>query len=224
MTDDEIARAKARLLEEIEQEARDTASWTGRPRLSDAVMAAMARVPRHAFFPDGEREYAYVNRPRPIGHGQTISQPFIVALMTDLLDLAPDDRVLEVGTGSGYQTAVLAEIAAEVHSIETVPELGRTAGERLKVLGYGNVSVRSGDGWRGLPHAAPFDAIIVTAAPERVPEALVGQLAAGGRMVVPVGRVHRAQMLRRIVRGAGGETTDASILPVAFVPMVEGKN
>lgn len=223
MDDREIERAKARLLDEIEADARQSASWTGRSRFSPAVMAAMSRVPRHAFMAEDERDAAYVNRPRSIGYGQTISQPFIVALMTDLLDLRPDDRVLEIGTGSGYQTAVLAEIAADVQSIETIAPLAETARVRLAGLGYANVTVIDGDGWLGLPAKAPFDAIIVTAAPERIPEALVGQLAPGGRMVVPVGRVHRAQMLRRIVRQADGTISDQSLLPVAFVPLVEAR-
>ena len=184
----------------------------------------MAKVERHRFVPDAEAPYAYINRPRPIGHGQTISQPFIVALMTELLDLEPTDKVLEVGTGSGYQAAVLAELAREVFTIELVEPLGRTAEARLKDLGYANVHVRIGDGFKGWPEAAPFDAIIVTAAPEQVPETLAEQLKPGGRLVIPLGKQLEPQTLLRCAKGENGKLVCENKLPVAFVPMVRGKS
>jgi protein-L-isoaspartate(D-aspartate) O-methyltransferase len=222
MTDDvETSRAHRMLLTTIANEVAETASWTGRAALAEQVMQAMARVPRHAFVPEQERAFAYDNRPLGIGHGQTISQPFIVAVMTDLLDLGPADRVLEIGTGCGYQTAMLAELAGWVFSLEVVPELARAARDRLAGLGYGNVDVRTGDGFRGLPAAAPFDAVIVTAAPVDLPPALAEQLAVGGRLVIPIGPRGETQMLYRCVRQPDGTLLKECKLPVAFVPMVE---
>jgi protein-L-isoaspartate(D-aspartate) O-methyltransferase len=186
-------------------------------------MAAMARVPRHEFVPEWEIPFAYANRPLGIGHGQTISQPYIVAVMTDLLDLKEDDRVLEVGTGCGYQAAVLAETAGQVYTLESVPELAEQARFRLQRLGYRNVTVRVGDGYRGWPEEAPFDAIMVTAAPPDIPPALGEQLGTGGRMVIPVGRSNETQMLYRCVKQADGTLSKEAKLPVAFVPMVEGR-
>jgi protein-L-isoaspartate(D-aspartate) O-methyltransferase len=211
------------MLDAIRADTADTASWTGRRELSPQVMAAMAKVERHRFVPESDAPYAYINRPRPIGHGQTISQPFIVALMTELLDLEPTDRVLEIGAGSGYQAAVLAELAREVFTIEIVEPLGRAAEARLKELGYGNIRVRIGDGFKGWPEAAPFDAIIVTAAPERVPEALVAQLKPGGRLVIPLGKQWEPQSLQRCIKGGDGALACENKLPVAFVPMVREK-
>lgn len=216
----EYAIQHRRLLEEVARDTAETASFTGRARLSPRVAAALAKVQRHRFVPDSEAPYAYINRPRPIGHGQTISQPFIVAIMTELLDLAPGDRVLEIGTGSGYQAAILAEVAGAVFTIEVVEELAKTAAERLKRLGYVGVEVRHGDGYKGWPEKAPFDAIVVTAAPERIPEALVEQLKPGGRLVIPVGPQGGPQALYRCVKGADGKLACDSRLPVAFVPMV----
>ena len=191
--------------------------------ITDAlVLSAMARVPRHEFVPVSQRGEAYDDWPLPIGHGQTISQPYIVAFMTDALKPRPGDRVLEIGTGSGYQAAVLSCLVAEVFSIEIVEPLARRAGADLKRLGYGNVKVRAGDGYLGWPEAAPFDAIIVTCAPEQVPKTLVDQLKVGGRMIVPVGSVFSAQelyLLRKTPRGLEKQ----AVLPVRFVPMVEGK-
>lgn len=218
-----FADAHQRLLRDIESEARDTGSWTGRATYSDRVMAAMARVPRHEFVPEWEIPCAYANRPLGIGHGQTISQPYIVAVMTDLLDLKEDDRVLEVGTGCGYQAAVLAETAGHVYTLESVPELAEQARFRLRRLGYRNVTVRVGDGYRGWPEEAPFDAIMVTAAPPEIPPALGEQLRTGGRMVIPVGRRNETQMLYRCVKQADGTLSKEAKLPVAFVPMVEGR-
>ncbi len=181
------------------------------------VLAALRKVPRHLFVPADMVPYAYADGPLPIGYRQTISQPYIVAFMTEALELKPQDRVLEIGTGSGYQAAVLAELVQQVYSIEIIEPLGRDAAERLKGLGYSNIQVRIGDGYRGWPEAAPFDAIIVTAAPDHVPSALVGQLREGGRMVVPVGRfLQNLIRLRRTPKGVKRET----LLPVRFVPMV----
>ena len=181
------------------------------------VLAAMRKVPRHFFVPQDALPAAYLDQPLPIGHGQTISQPYIVAFMSEALELKPQDRVLEIGTGSGYQAAVLAELAREVYSIEIVEPLGKEAAARLKDLGYERVNLRIGDGYRGWPEAAPFDAIIVTAAPDHVPPALVEQLRKGGRMVLPVGRF--AQDLLRLRRTAKGVVQE-NLLPVRFVPMV----
>jgi len=223
MDDQRLDKARRRLLEEIEVEAADTRNWTGRARFSNRVMAAMAKVPRHAFVPAEDRDHAYVNRPRPIGFGQTISQPYIVAVMTDLLDLSGTDRVLEIGAGCGYQAAVLAEVAAKVFTVEVIDSLAEAARARLKRLGYDNVEVLSGDGFLGWPEKGPFDAIIVTSAPEHVPPALVDQLMPGGRMVVPVGRVHETQTLYLIVKDKDGNLKTRKTLPVAFVPMVPKK-
>lgn len=214
------ATAHQRLLDEIAAEAVATANWTGRERFSAVVMAALAKVRRDAFVPRVEWPFAYDNRPLGIGHGQTISQPYIVALMTDLLDLTAEDRVLEIGTGCGYQAAVLALIAGSVCTIEVVPELAAAAQQRLARLGYENVATRAGDGWRGWPEAAPFDAIIVTAAPTEMPAALVTQLKPGGRLVIPIGPRCDTQTLYRCVKRADGTLAMEEKLPVAFVPMI----
>ncbi len=181
------------------------------------VLEAMRKVPRHLFVEPGERAHAYEDHPLPIGGSQTISQPYIVALMTELLGLPARARVLEIGTGSGYQSAVLSEIAAEVYSIEILPDLAQAASTKLKDLGYSNVTVREGDGYRGWPERAPFDGIIVTAAPEKIPEPLVNQLAPGGRMVIPVGGFF--QELKVFTRETDGRVSEKDIVPVRFVPM-----
>jgi protein-L-isoaspartate(D-aspartate) O-methyltransferase len=190
--------------------------------LTDArVLAAMAKVPRHAFVPREVRDEAYEDGPLPIGYGQTISQPYIVALMTTVVEPRPTDRVLEVGTGSGYQAAVLSELVAEVYTIELVEPLARRAEAELARQGCRNVKVRVGDGHRGWPEAAPFDAILVTCAPKEVPPDLVTQLKPGGRMVIPVGSQWGAQELYLLRKGPTGLETQA-VLPVRFVPMVKG--
>jgi protein-L-isoaspartate(D-aspartate) O-methyltransferase len=182
-----------------------------------AVLEAMRTVRRHWFVPGVPPELAYADRPLPIGHRQTISQPFIVAYMTQLVRPDASDRALEVGTGSGYQAAILGEIVDSVYTIEIVPELARTASNRLAQMGYGNVRVRAGDGYRGWPEHAPFDIIVVTAAPERVPAPLIGQLAEDGRMVIPVGPEGATQQLTLITK-SDGEITRERITPVRFVP------
>jgi protein-L-isoaspartate(D-aspartate) O-methyltransferase len=217
--DDEFAAARRRLLAEVERDMRETAGATGRERLDPRVLAALGRVPRHRFVPASLAGRAYENRPLPIGHGQTISQPFIVALMTDLVEPKPTDRVLEIGTGSGYQAAVLAELVARVYTIEIVRPLGERAAEVLRALGYRNVEARIGDGYLGWPEAAPFDAVVVTAAPEHMPQPLVDQLAPGGRLVAPVGTRGGIQQLLLLRKDADGRAVTRSVLAVRFVPL-----
>jgi protein-L-isoaspartate(D-aspartate) O-methyltransferase len=210
-----------RMLEEIAALARDTRLETGRAALSGRVMAAMAKVPRHEFVPASQRTSAYANRPLPIGLGQTISQPYIVALMTDLMEVKPGDRVLEIGTGSGYQAAVLAELAGTVYTIEIAEPLGREAAERLSRLGYRNVVTRIGDGYQGWPGEAPFDSIMVTAAPREVPQPLIDQLKPGGRLVVPVGGQAAGQSLLLVEKQPDGSVTRRNVLAVRFVPLTD---
>jgi len=188
------------------------------------VLDAMRAVPRHEFVPAAIREDAYGDSPLPIGHGQTISQPYIVALMTELARPTPSDRALEVGTGSGYQAAVLSRLVARVFSVELVDPLAQSAASTLRRLGYANVTVRSGDGYLGWPDEAPFDIILVTAAPEEVPPALVAQLKPGGRLIVPVGRVWDVQDLQLIEKDATGKVSTRSVIPVRFVPMVKKRD
>ncbi len=193
----------------------------GRDHLSESVAVAMAKVPRHEFVPIELRSSAYANNPLPIGHGQTISQPTIVALMTDLLALGPEDRVLEVGTGSGYQAAVLSEVLprGQVFTIEIVSELARTASRKLAHLGYRNVTVHSGYGYLGLPENAPFDGIMVTAAADEIPPPLLEQLKPGGRLVMPVGGQGETQWLTLVSKDLKGEIDRRVVLPVRFVPL-----
>ena len=229
--DDTIAAHKA-MVEEVTVEVAGTCNWLGKDSLDRRVMAAMEKVARHLFIPEADRKSAYANRPQPIGHGQTISQPYIVAVMTDMAAPGPNDRVLEIGTGCGYQTAVLAELAARVYTVEVVPELARPAAERLHRLGYTNVETRLGDGARGWSEHAPYDAIVVTAAAwRRIPPALLDQLAPGGRLVIPVDRSRsvarypfeaQEQDLLLVTKDEKGRTSERKMLPVAFVPLVEG--
>jgi protein-L-isoaspartate(D-aspartate) O-methyltransferase len=181
------------------------------------VLRAMAEVPRHLFVGENLRGRAYGDHPLPIGHGQTISQPYIVAFMTEIVDPQPHHRVLEIGTGSGYQAAVLARLTAKVHTIEIVPELARTAAKRLQELGYANIETKQGDGYYGWPEAAPFDAIVVTAAAEFIPPPLIEQLREGGRMIIPVGSAFYLQHLM-LVEKKEGEVTTRRLMPVRFVP------
>ena len=214
--------ARRQMVVEIAADVARAATWTGRTALSPRVMAAMGKVERHRFVPEALAPHAYLNRPLPIGEGQTISQPFIVALMTDLLDLSPGDKVLEVGTGSGYQAAVLAELGARVFSIEILAGLSREADRALRAVGYSGIMLRVGDGWAGWPEQAPFDAIIVTAAPETIPPPLVAQLRVGGRMVIPLGPQGAAQELVVAEKQADGSMGRRRVLPVAFVPFTGG--
>jgi protein-L-isoaspartate(D-aspartate) O-methyltransferase len=214
---------QARLLKEIAAEAQSTAGFTGIAAFAPRVLAALGAVPRHEFVPAEERVSAYLDLPLPIGHGQTISQPYIVALMTDLLELKAGDKVLEVGAGSGYQAAVLARLVTHVHTVEIVPELARTCRERLARLGVANVDVHAGDGAAGLPDEAPFDAIMVTAAARRIPEALVEQLKPGRRMVIPVGEPGSTQELVLVAKDAQGQVSARGVLPVRFVPLTGGR-
>jgi len=189
----------------------------GRDITNASVLAAMCKVPRHEFVPERLRAQAYDDHPLPIGYGQTISQPFIVAFMTQELDPKPTDRVLEIGTGSGYQAAVLAEIVAEVYTIEIVEELAARAAADLTRLGYTNVHVRAGDGYRGWSEAAPFDAVIVTCAPEHVPQPLIDQLKDGGRVIIPLGPLWNQELV--LLRKQNGKLKQHAVLPVQFVPM-----
>jgi protein-L-isoaspartate(D-aspartate) O-methyltransferase len=215
---------RARMVSEVEAMYAETRPETGLARMSPAVRAAMGKVERHRLVPDAHRGVAYRNHPLPIGSGQTISQPYIVALSTDLLGLTSSSVVLDVGTGSGYQAAVLAEIGSKVYSIEIIPSLGNEARKRLEELGYGNIEIKIGDGYQGWPEKAPFDAIVVTAAAPQVPPALVAQLKPGGRMVIPVGGSSDLQYLQIIVKRADGGYDEKRVLPVRFVPLVPGEN
>lgn len=213
-----FAELRQQMVAEIERDVRDTADYTGRATLAPAVISAISEVPRHEFVPLQRRHLAYINQPLPIGEGQTISQPFIVALMTDLAQINGDSRVLEVGTGSGYQAAVLAEIVDHVYTIEIVESLGQQAAATLERLGYENVTTQLGDGYLGMPEFAPFDAIIVTAAPEEIPEPLIAQLRPGGRLVIPVGPVAAIQSLQVVQKDAADDISQTDTIPVRFVP------
>lgn len=220
--DDNRAAERREMVDEIRKLSRYGAGGPGQKPLDQRVLAAIENVPRHAFVPPAQQRSAYRNRPLAIGDGQTISQPYIVALMTDLLALEPDAKVLEIGTGSGYQAAVLGELAGDVYSIEIVEKLGLKAAKTLARLGYDNVHTKIGDGYQGWPEEAPFDAIIVTAAPDHVPPALIEQLKPGGRLVIPVGSL--AQELMVITKKADGSTTRKDIVPVQFVPLTREKS
>ncbi len=211
------------LIDEIIADTSRTRHYTGIAELSAPVLHAMRTVPRERFVPDAVSPYAYENRPLSIGYGQTISQPYIVALMTQLLEPEPTHRVLEIGTGSGYQAAVLSGLVQDVYTIEIVPELAEAAAARLEDLGYPNVHVRAGDGWHGWPEAGPFDGIIVTAVAEQIPPKLLEQLTVGGRIVIPLGPQHGAQQLVVARRTADG-VDQRDVLPVQFVPFTRGRN
>jgi len=219
----DYAAQRARLVAEVDATYAETRSETGLASMSAPVRRALGKVERHRLIPSGQRDLAYRNHPLPIGSGQTISQPYIVALSADLLNLKGGETVLDVGTGSGYQAAVLAEIASRVYSIEIIPALGDEARKRLEELGYRNIEVKIGDGYQGWPEKAPFDGIVVTAAAPNVPPALIAQLKPGGRMVIPVGGTGEIQYLRLIEKRADGTLNDKRVLPVRFVPLVPGK-
>ena len=211
---------QAQMLRDIRWEVELTRDAHGKDALDARVLEAMARVPRQVFVPEDLRHRAFDNGPLPIGRGQTISQPFIVALMTDLLQVEPDDVVLEVGTGSGYQAAVLSRLARRVYSLEIIPELAASAARRLAAEGCGNVEVRCADGYAGLPKHAPYDGIIVTAAAPWVPPALLAQLKPGARLVIPVGPPGGYQTLRQLEKRADGSVADRVVLGVSFVPLI----
>jgi protein-L-isoaspartate(D-aspartate) O-methyltransferase len=213
---------RAAMIETIKGHARSAPSAVEGQGIDPAVLKTMGKVPRHLFVPEEQRSAAYGDRPLPIGYGQTISQPFIVALMTDLINVGPGHSVLEIGTGSGYQAAVLSPLAAKVYSIEIIPQLGERAAARLAELRYNNVEVKVGDGYYGWPAHAPFDGIVVTAAASHIPPPLVEQLAKGGRMVVPVGGPFATQFLMLLEKRRDGSITTRQLLPVSFVPLRGG--
>ncbi len=219
---DRYQRLRAGMLDAIRADYQDTAVYIDKEKADPRVLAAMGQVPRHEFVAENLRDRAYENRPLPIGHGQTISQPYIVAVMTDLLRVQSDDRVLEVGTGSGYQAAVLAELASHMYSIEIIKPLATQAEKRLQRLGYTNVTIRHGDGYYGWEEQAPFDAIVVTAAAGHVPPPLIAQLKPGGRMVIPVGSRFLVQELLMVVKDNDGSVSTRQLLPVRFVPLTGG--
>ena len=216
---DRMTEARLAMIQEIEEDVRLTSLSLDKESLDPRVMQAMAAVPRHRLVPDKLQDVAYANRPLPIGHGQTISQPYIVAVMTDMLNIEPGHRVLEVGTGSGYQAAILAELGAQVYTIEIIEPLGEGAGGDLKAVGYDNSEVRIGDGYYGWESEAPFHAIVVTAAASHIPPPLIEQLQPDGRMVIPVGSRFMVQQLVLVEKDAAGEVTTRQILPVRFVPL-----
>ena len=216
---DDFARERRQMAAEIAAMAAATKAETGRERFAESVMQAMANVPRHRFVAESLSRSAYRNEPLPIGAGQTISQPYIVALSTDLIDPRPEHVVLEIGTGSGYQAAVLSELVKEVYSIEIVEALGQAAATRLETLGYRNVLVRVGDGYQGWPEHAPFDGIIVTAAAPFIPEPLIAQLKSGGKMAIPVDAADGSQDMLLVEKRADGTIEKRTVLRVRFVPM-----
>ena len=217
--DESYTTERMQLLNEIQQMVRDTRGYTGKKELNPSVLEALGTVPRHEFIPAEMQPFAYENRPLPIGEDQTISQPYIVALMTDLADVDSNSVVLEVGTGSGYQAAILAGIVKHVYTIEIIEELGIRARDTLERLHYDNVTVKIGDGYHGWLEQAPFDAILVTAAPEQVPQPLLDQLKSGGKLVIPVGQRYGAQSLKVLEKKPSGEIETRNVLPVAFVPL-----
>jgi len=220
---DSTEQARLELIRAIQQDVRETSLELNKSELDPRVMKAISRVPRHEFVPADEKHNAYENRPLPIGHGQTISQPYIVAVMTDMLNLEPGSKVLELGTGSGYQAAILAELASKVYTIEIVEPLGILAKKRLQRLGYDNVTTKIGDGYYGWEEHAPFDAIIVTAAASHIPPPLIKQLKPGGRMVIPVGSRFMMQQLLVVDKREDNKVVSKQVLPVVFVP-VTGKH
>ena len=212
-----------RMMADIESEVHYTRSMIGKDALDPRVMQVMAKVPRDKFVPPEMQAAAFDNGPLPIGHGQTISQPYIVALMTDLVQPQPEHVILEVGTGSGYQTAILSELCRKVYSVEVVPALSETAAALLNRLGYHNVETRIGNGYQGWPEHAPYDGIIVTAAASHIPQPLIDQLKPGGRLVIPVGLPYSYQELMLVSKDTQGDIHSRSVLGVAFVPLIEAK-
>jgi protein-L-isoaspartate(D-aspartate) O-methyltransferase len=217
--EDDFHRQRQLMVKEIEETVRFTSEYTGKQALDPQILEVLKKVPRHEFIPSSMQAFAYLNQPLPIGNNQTISQPYIVALMTELASINRESIVLEVGTGSGYQAAVLAELVKHVYSIEIVEELGKRASETLQRLGYHNATVRIGDGYHGWLEHAPYDAILVTAAPEIIPQDLIDQLKSGGKLVIPVGKQSAAQVLQVLEKDKQGTITKRDVLPVGFVPL-----
>ena len=215
----EFETMREEMVEVIAAYALLSSEQTQKEQFDTRVMEAIARVPRHDYVPNELQDVAYANIPLPIGHGKTISQPFIVALMTDLLDPQEDERVLEIGTGLGYQAAVLAELVQQVHTVEIIEELGLEAAERLGGAGYGNIQVKIGDGGQGWPENGPYDKVIVTAAPELIPPALIEQLRPGGRLVIPAG-LEDQQQLMLMEKDITGRMSSAEIIPVVFSRLI----
>lgn len=215
----EHAQRRQAMVDTVVGQIEATARRTGVTSLSPRVRTAISEVPRHRFVPEAQRARAYQNQPLPIGHGQTISQPYIVALMTELADVAPGQKTLEIGTGSGYQAAVLAASGAKVYSIEIIPELAERASKALQATGYDEAVTHQGDGYHGWTQHAPFQAIVVTAATDHAPPPLIKQLAPGGRMVIPLGDAYTTQLLTVIEKNADGEISSRQVLPVRFVPL-----
>ena len=220
--EEDYAMARQKMVRVIESLVYATSTNLNKEKLDEKVLQMMAKVPRHEFVPENNKYYAYENRPISIGYGQTISQPYIVAIMTDLLELKPDSRVLELGTGSGYQAAILSGLVKEVFTIEIVEPLGLAAKEKLARLGYDNVTVKIGDGYYGWEEEAPFDAIIVTAAGSHIPPPLSKQLKVGGRMIIPVGTLFMTQQLLLVTKQDKAKLVTRQILPVSFVPVTGG--
>jgi protein-L-isoaspartate(D-aspartate) O-methyltransferase len=218
----DFAAQRSRMVAEVEAMYAETRADTGLAAMSPPVRAALGKVERHRLVPPAQQPVAYANRPLPIGNGQTISQPYIVALSADLLSAKPTDVVLEVGTGSGYQAAILAEVVKQVYSIELIDSLARTAAQRLGELGYTNIEIRTGDGYAGWPEKGPFDGIVVTAAAPSIPRALIEQLKPGARMVIPVGGNGFIQYLKLVTKRADGGYDEKEVIPVRFVPLVPG--
>lgn len=218
-TADSYQSLRKQMVELIRQDVAETSHFINKSALDIRIMEVMQKVPRHEFVPSNQRRFAYRNRPLPIGFGQTISQPYIVALMTDLIQVQPGHLILEVGTGSGYQAAVLAEMGAEVYTIEIIKPLASQAKSRLERLGYKNLRAIHGDGYYGLKEVAPFDAVVVTAAASHVPPPLVRQLKPGGRMIIPVGSRFTVQQLLLVEKSKQGTVSTRQILPVIFVPL-----
>jgi len=222
--DTQCVRERAAMVETIRAHARSYVSVSGQQGLSERVLKAMGQTQRLLFVPQRSCSIAYADGPLPIGLGQTISQPYIVALMTELADVAPDDVVLEVGTGSGYQAAILAHLARKVCTIEIIPQLAEAAAKTLKDLSHDNVSIRLGDGYAGWPECGPFDAIVVTAALGQVPPPLIDQLKVGGRLVMPVGPAYTTQTLTVVEKTGPGQTTTRAVGLVRFVPFTRSKD
>lgn len=220
--DDGMARERQAMVAEVAAMARDFRAGTAGGGIDARVLAVLGRLPRHEFVPWSLRAAAYENRPLPVGHGQTISQPYIVAVMTDLLKVGAGDTALEIGTGSGYQAAVLAELGVRVVTIEIIEPLAREAAQRLRRLGYGGIATRIGDGYHGWSEQGPFDAIMVTAAASHVPPPLLRQLKPGGRMVIPVGPPFQTQQLMLVEKRADGTLLTRQLMPVIFVPLTGG--